>query len=47
MKALSDTSFNTLNALEQKFDKQLQADILEMIEDGETIDINLNCGNTF
>ena len=31
MKALSDTSFNTLNALEQKFDKQLQADILFLV----------------
>jgi len=47
MKTLSDANFNALNALEQKFDKQLQADILEMIEDGETIDLNLNCGNTF
>ena len=45
MKALSDTNFNALNALEQEFDKQLQADILEMIEDGETIRLNLNCGN--
>ena len=43
MKALSDANFNALNALEQEFDKQLQADILEMIEDGETIDLNLNC----
>ncbi len=47
MKALSDANYNALNALEQEFDKQLQADILEMIEDGETIDLNLNCGNTF